>query len=55
MNITKPPVKEHLSHMTDGRWHDDCWYCLRRREKGGTGVPDDELAAYAGQIVSQGD
>jgi hypothetical protein len=24
--------------MTDGRWHDNCPFCLRRREKGGTGL-----------------
>ena len=44
--VRTPPIGEHLNHMTDGRWHDDCSYCLWRREKGGTGVPDDELAAY---------
>ena len=34
-----PPVhREHLVHMTDGRWHDDCRFCLRRRENGGTGL-----------------
>jgi hypothetical protein len=30
--------RPHLLHMTDGRWHDDCQYCLRRREKGRTGL-----------------
>jgi hypothetical protein len=30
---------EHLCHMTDGRWHDDCRYCLQRRVTGGTGIP----------------
>lgn len=33
-------VAEHLNHMTDGRWHDDCKYCLHRRVHGGTGVAD---------------
>ncbi len=32
-------VQTHLQqHLTDGRWHDDCKYCLERRSKGGTGV-----------------
>ena len=30
--------KKHLKHMTNGRWHDDCLACLRRRVKGGTGL-----------------
>jgi hypothetical protein len=30
---------EHLWHMTDGHWHDDCRYCLQRRVTGGTGIP----------------
>jgi hypothetical protein len=30
--------REHLSHMTDGHWHDNCPYCLRRRQKSGTGL-----------------
>lgn len=30
--------RDHLDHMTDGRWHDDCPYCLSRREHGGTGL-----------------
>ena len=29
---------EHLWHMTDGRWHDDCEFCRRRRVDGGTGI-----------------
>lgn len=30
---------EHLRyHLTDGRWHDDCQWCRRRRVFGGTGV-----------------
>ncbi|HEV8653163.1 MAG TPA: hypothetical protein VG276_28155 [Actinomycetes bacterium] len=36
-------MDEHLRHMTDGRWHDDCRYCRRRREEGGTGVPPAEI------------
>ncbi len=27
------------NHLTDGRWHDKCSFCLRRRVEGGTGVP----------------
>lgn len=31
--------REHLrEHLTDGRWHDDCGLCLRRRRHGGTGI-----------------
>jgi hypothetical protein len=29
---------EHMSHLTDGKWHDECSYCLRRRVHGGTGL-----------------
>jgi len=46
MKVETPPIGEHLRHMTDGRWHDGCTYCLRRRVNGGTGVPDDEMAAF---------
>ncbi len=41
--------REHLNHMTDGRRHDDCRFCLRRREKGGTGLegePVNEMPAW---------
>ena len=31
-------VAEHLHHLTDGRWHDDCTYCFARRVQGGNGV-----------------
>jgi hypothetical protein len=31
---------EHLRHMTDGRWHDNCKWCLRRRVHGGSGLED---------------
>lgn len=32
-------ASSHLrDHLTDGRWHDDCRYCLRRRSEGGSGV-----------------
>lgn len=34
----KSEVTEHLRHMTDGYWHDDCRWCLRRRRHGGTGL-----------------
>ena len=33
-----PTPEEHVRHMTDGHWHDDCRFCLQRREKGGTGL-----------------
>jgi hypothetical protein len=33
-----PAHREHLNHMTDGRWHDNCPYCLERRAHGGTGL-----------------
>lgn len=33
-------LREHLRiHLTDGSWHDNCGYCLRRRVHGGTGDP----------------
>lgn len=36
---TAAALQRHLSqHLTDGRWHDGCSYCLQRRSKGGTGV-----------------
>ena len=34
--------REHLRHMTDGLWHDDCKFCLRRRRRGGTGLAPEE-------------
>lgn len=37
--------REHLNHMTDGRWHDACQFCLRRREKGGTGLEGEAVRA----------
>jgi hypothetical protein len=39
-----PSHREHLNHMTDGRWHDDCPFCLRRRVKGGTGLEGEQRA-----------
>ena len=39
-----PGHREHLAHMTDGRWHDDCRFCLRRRVKGGTGLEGEASA-----------
>lgn len=36
--VTKYPEREHRGHLTDGLWHDDCWWCLRRRRLGGTGM-----------------
>jgi len=40
-------IDEHLRHMTDGRWHDECRYCLKRRREGGTGVgPDDRYIEH---------
>lgn len=33
---------EHLrQHLSDGFWHDDCPYCLRRRRHGGTGLEEE--------------
>ena len=32
--------REHLNHMTDGRWHDACPMCLHRRVHSGTGIPE---------------
>lgn len=30
---------EHLrEHLTDGRWHDDCFYCRHRRIRSGNGT-----------------
>ena len=48
----------HRDHMTDGHWHDDCWFCIQRRRKGGTGIPaiDDlqqQLAAQAQRVSGQ--
>jgi hypothetical protein len=41
-----PPVhREHLAHLTDGHWHDSCRFCLRRREKGGTGLEGEAVPA----------
>jgi hypothetical protein len=32
-------ARQHCrDHLTDGRWHDECSYCLRRRVHGGTGI-----------------
>lgn len=32
---------DHLRwHLSDGRWHDDCRFCIHRRKHGGLGVPD---------------
>lgn len=40
-------VDEHMhDHLTDGHWHDSCPYCLDRRQRGGTGVPDGDLIGY---------
>ena len=35
-----PEQREHLNHMTDGRWHDTCHWCLRRRVHSGTGIAE---------------
>jgi len=38
-------LREHLeSHITDGKWHDQCPYCLKRRRFGGTGVENRDEA-----------
>lgn len=40
-------IRDHLwSHMTDGRWHDDCRWCLARRSEGGTGVGAETRLEY---------
>ena len=37
--IGREPTRDpHYSHLTDGRWHDDCRFCLVRRVHGGTGL-----------------
>lgn len=48
-------VDEHLRvHLADGQWHDDCPYCVRRREQSGTGVTDaDLLQHYGSRVASQ--
>lgn len=40
---------EHLrQHLSDGRWHDGCRWCLRRRVHGGTGLePCTKQGCYA--------
>lgn len=50
-------VEKHLrSHLTDGRWHDACRYCLRRRVHGGTGVLDaDEPGTTGGPPAGAAD
>jgi hypothetical protein len=42
-----PAHREHLNHMTDGRWHDGCRFCLRRREKGGSGLEGEVMLCSA--------
>lgn len=38
----------HLDHhLTDGRWHDDCRWCLRRRIWGGNGTAIPLRARYS--------
>jgi hypothetical protein len=38
-----PALTEHLrDHLTDGRWHDSCRWCLRRRVHGAAGVSDEQ-------------
>jgi hypothetical protein len=39
VDTSTPEMREHLrNHLTDGRWHDSCKWCYRRRVEGGTGV-----------------
>jgi predicted RNA-binding Zn-ribbon protein involved in translation (DUF1610 family) len=47
-------VTEHLrTHLTDGRWHDSCYYCRQRRLHGGTGVADHLCPVCGGtQIIT---
>lgn len=41
-----PKIADHLrDHLVDGRWHDECPYCERRRVHGGTGVERDRQGA----------
>ncbi|MCW2929936.1 MAG: hypothetical protein JWM19_898 [Actinomycetia bacterium] len=47
----------HLSHMTDGRWHDSCCWCQERAARGGTGISwyDRQRAEHQGKdAVSPG-
>jgi predicted RNA-binding Zn-ribbon protein involved in translation (DUF1610 family) len=40
-------IAEHLWHATDGRWHDACRWCQRRRVTGGNGLSVTEDEAYS--------
>lgn len=33
--MTTKTREDHRLHETDGRWHDDCPYCIERRHYGG--------------------
>lgn len=46
-----PLEHEHLrNHLTDGWWHDDCKFCLRRRRYGGTGLEGQlDISAVTGE------
>ena len=50
-----PAEAEHLRHMTDGHWHDGCWYCLRRRDQGGTGIAALDLRVAPGKDTGADD
>lgn len=46
--MTSPQVTEaeHLRHMTDGTWHDECRFCIYRRRHGGNGIPPKGKSVY---------
>lgn len=49
--------REHLfNHLTDGRFHGDCEFCLHRRRHGGTGIvtPPATCAICGGPINEVG-
>lgn len=41
---------EHHRHLTDGRWHDDCAKCKRRRVAGGTGCDCTDVRVPVGSV-----
>lgn len=38
--------ESHLRHMTDGHWHDRCYWCRIRRVVGGTGFGPGQSPAH---------
>jgi hypothetical protein len=53
---TDPVVlARHLQwHLTDGRWHDDCRWCLTRREFGGDGLSEAERSVAQAYLTGAG-